>query len=417
MKKTLFYFILIFVILVFFIACSMFESEKSQLSVQPTSIAFTKYANSDVLVISNDGDAELSWEITDKPDWLEVSMSSGKVTTGTDTVVITANINKQVGQYSGTISIESNGGDEEISVSLNIAIWVKKKDMPTARGAHAVGTVNDKIYAIGGDNGQGYETTVEEYNTVTNTWTVKSPMSAKRGDFSGCAVNGKVYVTGGFAWMNNTYSFVEEYNPATDTWRNKSPMPNARWGHSTVAVNGKIYVIGGAFGWPVQKMIRDIDVYDPITDTWTAEGTNIPTSRWMLSCSVVNGKIYAIGGNSRLNMVLPTVEEYDPSTNTWTTKMSMPTARGALSTDTVNGKIYAIGGGNDYPPTIAYGIVEEYDPVTDTWITKTSMPVGRIASSTGVVNGKIYVIGGRVTESAGINNRRADVYEYEAGLE
>ena len=74
---------------------------------------------------------------------------------------------------------------------------------------------------------------------------------------------------------------------------------------------------------------------------------NMPTARSWFSTSVVNGKIYAIGGYLRAEAI-STVEEYDPATNTWTKKAHMLKARAYLSTCAVDGKIYAIGGGVGY---------------------------------------------------------------------
>ncbi|MBI1929803.1 hypothetical protein HYR99_36830 [Candidatus Poribacteria bacterium] len=91
---------------------------------------------------------------------------------------------------------------------------------------------------------------------------------------------------------------------------------------------------------------------------WTKKA-DMPTPRDSLSTSVVNGKIYAIGGWSK-GGPLSTGEEYDPATNQWIKKTDMPTARGGLSTSVVNGKIYAIGGFVSFvdPPL---STVEEYD--------------------------------------------------------
>ena len=77
----------------------------------------------------------------------------------------------------------------------------------------------------------------------------------------------------------------------------------------------------------------------------------MPTAREMLSSSVVNGKIYVIGGGKTGGTMASTVEEYDPATDTWTKKADMPTARWRLSTRAVNGKIYAIGGAG---PVLSY---------------------------------------------------------------
>jgi N-acetylneuraminic acid mutarotase len=79
-------------------------------------------------------------------------------------------------------------------------------------------------------------------------------------------------------------------------------------------------------------------------DAWTTKAS-MPTPRYGLSTSVVDGKIYAIGGGRADSWDLSTVEAYDPATDTWTTKAPMSRARGSLSTSVVDGKIYAIGGG------------------------------------------------------------------------
>ncbi len=67
-------------------------------------------------------------------------------------------------------------------------------------------------------------------------------------------------------------------------------------------------------------------------DEWTKR-SDMPTARLALSASMVNGKIYAIGGWSCAGWhALSTIEEYDPATDTWTEKADMPTARMGLST-------------------------------------------------------------------------------------
>ena len=67
-------------------------------------------------------------------------------------------------------------------------------------------------------------------------------------------------------------------------------------------------------------------------------------------------------------------------TQPWKTKAPMPSARGFLSTSVVNGKIYAIGGA--LGPFTGSAAVEEYDPVNNTWIPKKNMPATRSDFST-----------------------------------
>ena len=102
---------------------------------------------------------------------------------------------------------QTNGGNENIPDDTSSTCWVQKASMIDARSWNCVGVVNGKIYAIGGN--MSPSNSVEEYNPITDKWTIKSPMSTGRSDFSGSVINNKIYVTGG--WMNDiTLSSVEE---------------------------------------------------------------------------------------------------------------------------------------------------------------------------------------------------------------
>jgi len=120
-------------------------------------------------------------------------------------------------------------------------------------------------------------------------------------------------------------------------WTTKSPMPTARWELSTSVVDGRIYVIGGSPSYPFSAVFT-MEVYEPATDSWTQKG-DVPCASSTSFASVVDGKIYAFGG-----YVCRRSYEYDPVTDTWTQKADMPTYRVALSGSTLDGKIYAIGG-------------------------------------------------------------------------
>jgi N-acetylneuraminic acid mutarotase len=206
-------------------------------------------------------------------------------------------------------------------------------------------------------------------------------------------VNGKVYAIGGIIGADTATSAVEEYDPATDKWTAKADMPTARSSLSTSVVNGKIYAIGGySFGIRVST----VEEYDPVTDKWTKKA-NMPTARNFLSTSAVDGRIYAIGGESSGRKIHSAVEEYDPMTDKWTKKADMPTGRLSLSTSVVNGRIYAIGGSNQKHANVDYSglsTVEEYDPVKDEWTKKADMPTARWSLSTSAVDDRIYAIGG-----------------------
>jgi len=178
---------------------------------------------------------------------------------------------------------------------------------------------------------------------------------------------------------------------ASDIWTTKAPMPTRRLGLSTSVVNGKIYAIGG--GYSIEgPHSRIVEEYNPVADTWTRKA-DMPTGRIGHAASVVNGKIYVIGGDVRMEVSGSEVEEYDPATDTWTKKADMPTKRTFLCAGAVDGKIYAIGG-ITAPAMHTLSTVEVYDPATDTWTTKANMPTARWTASLSVVRARIYALGG-----------------------
>jgi len=270
--------------------------------------------------------------------------------------------------------------------------WTEKAPMHTAKSTVATCVVDGKIYAIGGWDGTKPLATVEVYDPIKNTWTKKAPMPTARCALSASVVNGKIYVFGGQLTApiapGPRVAAVEEYDPATDTWTKKADLPAPRAGLSTSAVDEIIYVFGG---WPT---LRSVEAYDTVEDSWKRKA-DMPTGRGGLSTSVVDGKIYAIGGGNDAggNIVLfSTVEVYEPTTDTWKKKADMPTGRDYLGTSVVNGKIYAVGGFGG--PNLAFlTTAEVYDIATDTWKALTDMPTAK-TTTTSAVGGQIYAIGG-----------------------
>jgi len=243
-------------------------------------------------------------------------------------------------------------------------------------------------------------------------WTQKADMPTPRWNFVTSVVNGKIYALGGESseddWWS-TLSAVEEYDPASDTWTKKADMPIQRSCFAASVVDGKIYAIGGDSS---SAMVR-VEMYDPATDIWTRKA-DMPTPRYLLASCTVNGKIYAIGGTSLGDYSgLTTVEEYDPATNTWTRKADMPLAVYMLRANTVRGKIYAIGGRR--PDLKSRPYVQEYDPATDTWTRKSDMLVATSQMASVVLDDKIVVIGGWLW-SANFPYTTVQIYDPETDI-
>jgi N-acetylneuraminic acid mutarotase len=197
---------------------------------------------------------------------------------------------------------------------------------------------------------------------------------------------------------------------AEGNWATRADMPTPRWGFATSVVDGKIYAIGGSRSYGL-AMLRSVEEYDPATNAWTAK-SEMSVAREGLSTSVVDGKIYAIGGGAVDSLgngytgaeTFTTVEEYDPATDRWSRRSDMPRARWWHSANVVDGKIYVIGGSPSYPFR-SIRAVDVYDPATDSWTYLGDTPAAKYTGFSSIVDGKIYAIGGY----GGL--RRVDVYD------
>jgi N-acetylneuraminic acid mutarotase len=184
-------------------------------------------------------------------------------------------------------------------------------------------------------------------------------------------------------------------------WTQKSELLTGRVNLTTSVVDGKIYVIGGFEGSTGNRPgSTRVEVYDPSKNTWTSEAGML-TGRGGLASEVMDGKIYTLGGSeSTADAPIAAAEVYDTKTNSWSKLPDMLDAVDWAAASQVDGKIYVIGGTQYNTLTqerISIASVEEFDPQTSTWVRKTDMPTPRYALSSCVIGGKIYVVGGLIS--------------------
>jgi len=208
------------------------------------------------------------------------------------------------------------------------------------------------------------------YDPSTDQWSDKESMNEARSIFGSCVINGKIYALGGRMNWNGPDSVllaknIEVYDTSTDTWTIKTAMSPRRWTFCCCVVNGEIYVISGSkSGGLPYFLTTDVKAYNPFNDTWVGK-TTIPTGRYSFASSVLDNKIYSMGGLLDVgDNGISSNEVYDPADDTWTTKKGLPTGRLGLSTCTLNNKIY-VAGGIEILNGLSIAIVEEYSPEND----------------------------------------------------
>jgi hypothetical protein len=93
-----------------------------ELSVSTTSINFgTTQTSASIMIGNKTGVGTVSWSLSISAAWLTSSATSGSLTTGTNTVTLTANrTGLSYGNYNTILTITSNGGNIDIPVSLAV---------------------------------------------------------------------------------------------------------------------------------------------------------------------------------------------------------------------------------------------------------------------------------------------------------
>ena len=151
---------------------------------------------------------------------------------------------------------------------------------------------------------------------------------------------------------------------------------------------GSLYVCGGMrsdMDCPMDSLLK----YDFVKNNWI-EMASMSTPRSFFATGVINGKIYAAGGNSTASHELKSAEVYDSTLDQWNSIASMGTNMSRYDSAVLNGKLYVTEGWSW--PFDASPRGQIYDPKVDIW---ESMSVGMREGWTGlsvVLDDNLYII-------------------------
>ncbi|XP_055345791.1 kelch-like protein 2 [Paramacrobiotus metropolitanus] len=210
--------------------------------------------------------------------------------------------------------------------------WRDMAPLQQARSEVGVALVDDHIYAIGGYDRVRRLETVERYDPHANRW---QNVANLRTPLSNCAVvayRSYLYIFGGVisseSYESTNYAF--RYDPKNNMWSDLARMPTNRSGCAAcVGPSGLIYVIGGIVSG--QETLNRVDAYDPSTNQWIKK-CDMNTKRYRPGVSVLDNKIYVLGGEKYLDNHSSEIEFYDEAADTWTVhKSELPCSRSWLS--------------------------------------------------------------------------------------
>ncbi len=232
-------------------------------------------------------------------------------------------------------------------------------------------------------------------------------------------VGGKLYVFGGFVTTARANEFpattrVNVYDPATDTWSRAGDMPLAVTHAHAVVVDDEVWFAGGFVGDDPGVATATVRRYRPDDDRWL-DGPRLPRPVAGGTLAVIGRTLHYVGGFAADRDTV--VDDHwafpvdDHGGGAWRSRAPLPTPRGHLASAVVEGRLYAIGGQvrHDTDP-VDLDVVEIYDDATDAWTRAAPLPTPRshVEAATFVQYGRIVVVGGR--------NNTASVLLKGAGL-
>lgn len=183
--------------------------------------------------------------------------------------------------------------------------WSTIKPMNFDRCRFSLNVIEGSLIAVGGhseglfqrvDNHEGQNVaTVERYDVNTDSWTILTELPEYRSQHAGCSYETSLYISGGIDHYGNVLDSFYQYDNSTDKWTKICNL-TARADHVMLRVDKKIYICGG---WNEvdgqRRLISAIECFDIKTSTISTI-THIKTPRFHAGITIINNKIYVIGG-------------------------------------------------------------------------------------------------------------------------
>ena len=250
-------------------------------------------------------------------------------------------------------------------------------------------------------------------SALAQAWESLPDMERKRFESSAVQYNENIYVFNGFGAFLHVEPTIEKFNAATSNWSivgNSSLVAGTAVTHNGIVRSGDdVWIIGGREGQHPGRVTNAVSIFNLSTNSWR-DGPNMPRPVAAGGTALVNNRIHWFGGldaNARCDVSNHYVYDLSAPSAGWqeiTHQAAMPTPRNHFATVVLNGLIYAIGGqfGHDNCPgknTQDSELVHVFNPATNQWSRIANLPTvqSHMEPSSFAYAGAIYVIGGETS--------------------
>ena len=268
--------------------------------------------------------------------------------------------------------------------------WRPLPPMPTARQNMASAVLDGTIWVAGGLGGGAIgQRRLEGYDPAVNGWKVGPDLPVRLHHQMVVTYKGELVVMGGWEPKRSDPAgeiTARAYALRDGEWVSLPSLNRPRAAGAAAVVGDRIVVVGGQDG---RRLIAPTEVFDG--ERWTVTDS-IPTPREHLAAASDGRFVYAVGGRALSpDKNTAALERYDPDRDRWVRLADMPTARGGLSGAIVDGNLFAIGGER---PTTVLGDIESYNIASGTWSAVAAMRTPRHGGTAAAIGRTLYSLGG-----------------------
>jgi hypothetical protein len=273
-----------------------------------------------------------------------------------------------------------------LDVSTNRVVTFQ---LSQARESISTAVAGSKVLFAGGGGNASLYSTVEIYDSLTNSLSTSGALSEARSVGAVAVVGDTALFAGGSKRTGSMFapsSRVDIYNSTTNTWSQfelSAPRTPA-----SIVLGNKVLFYGTGNSSQIYAGVGDystnlVDIYDSSTNTWSQATLS---SERHPAAAIVGGKVvFAGGGGSSDNGGLTHVDIFDGAT--WSTA-SLSLGRAIGCTAVNQNSAYFIGGAGE-PGSKR---VDVYNGATSSW-SYFDLPAGVVNCEAHVINNQIYIFG------------------------
>lgn len=178
-----------------------------------------------------------------------------------------------------------------------VGLWEEAGNLPAPLTGGAIIAAEEALYYIGGWNGQAMSSEVWRYvpsqgsDTNIAAWDLVNHLELPRAFFGAVYFQEKIYIVGGHDGQREL-DRADAYDPKAGTWTRLPPLVTPRGGLTLATDNRSIFAFGG--GW--DSSVTTHERFDLTTKLWSNFPSPVPGEWRHMAAFSFRNNLYLVGG-------------------------------------------------------------------------------------------------------------------------